>query len=313
VCAEAQQETPPQGDTGVSTTGSGLHYPVTIEDDLGQLEGRRNREIVLEKPVERIVVGEKGCALTLLELGVTDRVVGASEWLIGEVPGFADIPSVGGGSVDVEMIIGLGPDVFVNLVGHNDKSDGQLTAAGINVYTVGTVRELDHIKEHVREYGLMFDRTEKATVIIADMEAKEAEARRIAAAGGENTSAKPTVFMFGPIGDKKTLQSWAPAGGTIVEDLIVKAGGRCLTAEQGLTGWPQYSLEKLLESDPDIIILPFGPYEFASVQEFTSLELVRNFRAVRNGRVYGIASDLIWDLSFKNATALVHFARFINE
>jgi iron complex transport system substrate-binding protein len=288
-------------------------YPLVIEDDSGQMPGRENRTLVLERPVQRIVVGEVGCALALQRLGVVGKVVGASEWIVGGLDGYEDVPSIGGVNVDVELVIRLEPDVFVNLVGHNDRSDRQLIEAGIDVYTVGTVRDLDHVKEHVREYGLMFDRLEEAEAVVAEMEAKEREAQAVVKSGGGDSLEKPTVFMFGPIGDKTTLQTWAPAGGTIVEDLIVRAGGRCLTAEQGLRGWPQYSLEKLLESDPEIIILPLGEYEFSSVEEFTDLDLVQNLRAVRNGRVYGIEKELIWDLSFKNATALLHFARFISE
>jgi len=289
----------------------GVRYPITIEDDWGQVEGRENKTVVLEKPVEKIVVGEKGCALALKEFGVLDRVVGAVDWIINDIPGYEDVASIGAYNVDVERIIGLDPDVFVNLVGHNDKSDTQLLEAGVQIYTVGTVRNLDHIKEHVKTYGLMFDKTEEAEKIIADMEAKEKKAEELAM--GYSAGEKPTVFMFGPVGDMKTLQTWAPSGETIVENLITKAGGVCLTAEQGLTGWPQYSLEKLLESDPDVIILPIGQGNFESVESFTSLEIVKDLSAVKDDRVYGIQKDLVFDLSYKNATALIRFAEFINQ
>jgi len=293
--------------------GTGVEYPVTIEDDTGRIEGQENRIIVIDKPIERIVVGEKGCALVLREFGVLDRVVAVSKWIRQEIPEYGEKISIGGTNVDVELVIGLGPDLFVNLIGHNDKSDRQFLDAGVDVYTVGPVQNLSHIKEHITEYGLMFDKMEDAERIIRDMEKKEQRAEKMVAARGLPEEERPTVFMFGPMGDMKSLQTWAPSGDTFVEDLINKAGGRCLTADQGLTGWPQYSIEKMLESDPDIIITPFGEGLFTSVEQFTSLDIVKDLSAVKNNRVYGIDGELVFSLSYKNATALVKFAEFINQ
>ena len=305
-----------------------VEYPVTIYDDLGQQEGKESREIILEKSVESVILGEKCAALTLLELGVADKVVGGSDFIAGykvdwetgedteepNLPGYENIPSIGGYSgINVEKIIELNPDIYINMFGHTDASDDQLEAAGIKIYTVGTIKDLDHIKSHVKNYGLMFDKLEVANDIISDMNLKEEKVKAAIDASGLSKDEKPTVFMFGPIGDMETLQTWAPAGDTIVEDLITKAGGVCLTAEQGLEGWPEYSIEELLESDPDVIILPFGENVFESVEQFTSLDLVQELSAVKNGRVYGIDKTLVWDLSPKNVDALILFAEFIND
>jgi iron complex transport system substrate-binding protein len=207
----------------------------------------------------------------------------------------------------------LNPELFITLANVATQSMDQLIQAGIQVYTVGTVQDLDHIKELITEFGLMFGTPAAAQKIVDELSAQEDQAAGMVAARNVAEDQRPRVFMFGPMGDMETLQTWAPSGETIVEDLILKAGGRCITAEQGLTGWPQYSLEKLLESDPDIIILPISEAEFSSVEQFTSMELVRHLKAVRNNRVYGIESSLIWDMSFKNGRALVQIAEFINS
>lgn len=307
------QEPVPEHSSPTELQSSGIEYPLTIEDDYGNLKGKENHRLVFEKPVERMIVGEKGCALVLLKLGVIDRVIAAGEWVVNGIPGYEDVPSIGGNFVDVELILGLNPDVLITLLRHNSQSTDQLVRAGVPVYTVGSVRNLEHIKEHIYEYGLMLDRQDAAQQIIDEMNAQEAKAAELAAGKGLPEEARPRVFMFGPMSDIQTLQTWVPGGETIVEDIIRKAGGRCLAAEQGLTGWTQYSLEKLLESDPDVIILPFSESEFSSVEEFTSMDLVKNLKAVKNNRVYGIDSFLIWDLSYKNAQALLKFAEFINQ
>jgi iron complex transport system substrate-binding protein len=295
---------------GTSTSATAVSFPLTVEDDYGQYAGHQNRSLTFIAPVRRIVVGEKGCALTLAKLGVVDRVVGASEWIIRDIPGYEKVKSIGGANLDVELIVSLAPDVYVDLVGHSDESDAQLATYDIPIYTVGTVRSLAHVKKYVTDFGRMFDRMHEAQAIIDDMTAKEKQAAALAPTRA--ASAKPTVFMFGLMADKPSLLTWAPSGQTIVEDLITRAGGRCLTAEQGLTGWPEYSVEKLLASDPDIIILPLHPQGFTSLAEFSALPIVQTLKAVQNKRVYGIESSLVFDLSYKDADALLQFARFIN-
>jgi len=278
---EPEAVSKPAGDIPQRETG--VEYPVTIEDDYGNLGGQEN------------------------------HVVAAGEWIVSEIPGYEEIPSIGGSFMDIELILGLNPDIVITLFSNSTQSTAQLARAGIPVYTVGAVRNLEHIKEHIFEYGLMFDKQDAARDLIEEMKAKEGKAAELTAAKNLREEDKPRVFMFGPMGDLNTLQTWAPAGETIVDDIIRKAGGRCLAAEQGLTGWPQYSLEALLESDPEIIILPLSEAEFSSVEEFTSMDLVQSLQAVRNNRVYGIDSSLLFDLSYKTATALLKFAQFINE
>lgn len=326
VAEEAPAEEEEEAEEVVEEDQYEVEYPVTIEDDAGQQEDSENRQITLEGPVEKIVVAEKCCATIIVELGLTDKVIGGPDWLVGykldmdgeatdepNFPGYEDVPSIGGYSgIDVEFLISLGPDIFVNLVGHTDISDDQFEAAGIEIYTVGTIKDLDHIKQHITNYGIMFDEAEGAAKIVADMNSKEEKVKNAVDGLGLSEDEKPVVFMFGPVGDMETLQTWAPSGDTIVENLIVMAGGKCLTADQGLTGWPEYSIESLLDSDPDVIILPTGGWNFESVEQFTSLDLVQDLSAVINGNVYGIDSTLVFDLSFQNADALVLFAEFIN-
>ena len=289
-----------------------VRYPVVIEDDYGQKTGV-NRKITLKKPAATIVVGEIGCALALLRMGLKDKIIGASGWVLEEVPGLSGIPSIGGhNGIDIELLIALSPDIYIDFKGHSDAAAAQLKNAGIQMYSVGTVRNLEHIIEHITEYGMMFNKMKEAYKITDEIDKTIMQVKKKVLKINTAHDNKPAVFMFGYMGDKNTLQNWSPAGNTIIEDLIIKAGGRCLTAEQGLIGWPQYSIESLLASDPDVIILPRGKYEFQSVEEFTSLEIVKSLKAVKNKRVYLIDKPLVFHMSYKNARALSLFYDFIN-
>lgn len=301
-------------------------YPITIEDDLGSSEGKQDRQITFTKPVKRIIVAEKGSALALKQLGVPDRVVGAGQWIAGykvdgitnkptdvpNMPGYEKVPSIGGTTgIDVELIISLNPDIYISLFSHNDQADTQLERAGIPIYSVGQIRNIEKIMEIVEELGLMTDHMAEASALLSSMKGSLIKVEDAVARYGKPEAQRPVVFMFGWVQDLATLQTWAPSGDTIVSDLIKKAGGRSLAEEQGLKGWVEYNVEALLAADPDIIVLPRGEWEFSSVEQFTSLDLAKNLSAVKNEKVFIIDSDLVWDLSYKNAKALELFAQFI--
>ncbi|MCL6088076.1 MAG: ABC transporter substrate-binding protein [Actinobacteria bacterium] len=301
-----------------------VNYPVTIHDDLGQEKGKQNREITLEKPIEKAIIGEQGCALTLLKFEIADKVVaGGCDFVAGykkdgktpNIAGYENIPVIGGyGGINVEKIIDLKPDIFINLAHHTDKSDAQLEAAGIRIYTVGSIKNLEGIKFHIKNYGFMFDKVSEATKIIDEMNAKEAKVKEAINALNLTDKGKPRVFMLGMAKDKDSVSGWAPGAETFVDDLIIKAGGINIFSEQGISGWAEYSSEALLKSNPDIIILPIGneAYQYKSVEEFTYNPLVKNLTAVKNGKVYGIKGESITQMSWETEDALMQFAKYLH-
>jgi len=78
---------------------------------------------------------------------------------------------------------------------------------------------------------------------------------------------------------------------TFISELIEIAGGINIVAEDGLSDWPEYSIEKLIENNPDIIIAPVSMAPDASVilndSRFSSIN------AVINEKVYIIPDNPI--------------------
>jgi iron complex transport system substrate-binding protein len=78
---------------------------------------------------------------------------------------------------------------------------------------------------------------------------------------------------------------------TFISDLIVTAGGVNILALDGLTGWPEYSVEKVIEHNPDVIIAPesLTPTPDAILQDarFSSV------KAVQEKRVYVVPDNLV--------------------
>ena len=78
---------------------------------------------------------------------------------------------------------------------------------------------------------------------------------------------------------------------TFINDLIEIAGGKNILSEDGLMGWVEYSIETLIEKDPDVIIAPVSlaadPSVILEDQRFASI------KAVVNGDVYIIPDNPI--------------------
>ncbi len=98
------------------------------------------------------------------------------------------------------------------------------------------------------------------------------------------TSAFPMVFIF-----------FNPANGfsvfhySYLHILITLAAGKNIAS--AVEGWTTFSLENLITSDPDMIIL--GDYPWVSPEDVIAREGWGTLRAVQSGSIYPINVDLV--------------------
>ena len=76
---------------------------------------------------------------------------------------------------------------------------------------------------------------------------------------------------------------------TFISELIEMSGGINIVAADGLEGWPEYSLEKLIQNNPDIMIAPISlaPDAAAILSEARFSKIA----AITNKRVYIIPDN----------------------
>jgi ABC-type Fe3+-hydroxamate transport system substrate-binding protein len=294
-----------------------VEYPVTIEDDWGQQEGCENRKLVFDGPAESVIVGETNFALCLKEFGKLDKVKGVEYYIPDDVPELSDSPQVIASSgVDLEGLLDLSPELLVNLMSGTLWEPAvieQIETAGIKIYSIGNVSGLEYIKDYITEYGLMFDSVEIASRLVSEMEEKQEKVKNAVEQTAKSDNEKPEVIYCTSIASE--YGDWVPGSNTFIDQLITDAGGVNLPAKQGIENWGEYSVEKFLESDPDIIIIPVSEnpfYIFKSVEDFTSHEMVQELTAVKEGRVFAITGEYINNMSFTAADALVEFTEAIN-
>ncbi|NLW89078.1 MAG: ABC transporter substrate-binding protein [Clostridiaceae bacterium] len=267
-------------ETETSETAGSL-YPMAIDDSYG------NRAIIEKEPM-RIVSLAPNITELLFDLGAGEKLVGRTDYC--NYPESAlSIASVG--SIDmpsVETIVTLDPDLIIASSIFTEASYEALTELGYTVVVFHEEYDMDGVKDVIASVGAIMDCGTEAQSLIEAMDQRIQSA--IEKIDSENRPSVYYAVSFGDYGD------YTAGGDTYVNALIEMAGGVNIASD--ITGW-SYSVEKLVEKDPDIILV--NEYMLA---DFMALEPYKNLSAVKNGQVFGINPDLIERQGFRNAAGI---------
>ena len=203
-------------------------------DDLG-------RPFALTTKITRVVSLAPNVTEILFALGAGDRVVGTDDF--SNFPNEAKrIPKVGGMQPNVEKIAALKPEVvFASTEGNHPNLASALAAAGIPLYVVRTDR-IDQIAPAMKRIGELLD-TPRTDDAVREVRAAIDAQRR--------TRSRKLRILFAVWTDPL----YVAGRNTFTDDLLRLTGAE--NAVQ-VEGWPQYSLETLVASPPDLILYPRG-------------------------------------------------------
>ena len=262
-------------------------YPLSLVDSYG------NQTVIPSEPM-RIVSCAPNITELLFKLDAGAKIVGRTDYCnypaeVSEIPsvGSIDIPSI-------EAIVALEPDLIIASSIFTESSYNALTELGYTVVVYHEEYDLNGVGKMIRSVGEIVNRIDQGNAAIGEMDAliEEAVSRTI----GKD---RPTVYYavsFGEYGD------YTAGGDTYIHQLIDKAGGDNIAAD--VTGW-SFSIERLIETDPDVILV--NQY---MLEDFFSTEPYSGLSAVRNGRVYGIDSDLLERQGYRNAEGIERLVSF---
>lgn len=242
-------------------------------DDYGNTVGvpaEPRRVVSLSPAVTEIV-----CAL-----GRADLLVGRTDFCLYP-PEVQSIESIGGiSNLNVEKILSMNPDLVISGSMIPQKSAEHLMSLGVPMVCVIEKNRFEGLYENISKIGRLIGRPAAADSLVAALKSEMDDDR--AQHAGTSDSLRPTVYYvvgFGAGGN------FTAGGDTFINDLIAMAGGRNIAA--GVKGW-NYSLEALLDADPDyIIIRREDSASFCTTAPYTRLD------AVRKGRVVAIESSTI--------------------
>ncbi len=281
----------------VLLSGLGIGARAGAAGDVADMLGRRVR--IPDHPA-RIVSLAPSITETVFALGDGDRLAGVTDYC-DYPPEATRKPRVGGiATPNFEAILALRPDLVIatsesNYADHVER----LTSLGLPVYVVRPV-DWETVFESIERIGDVLGRGAVARAQVAAMR-RDADAIGLAVAGAPRPRVLYVVWPNPLI---------APGRGTLINDLIQRAGGESVTAAEPLP-YPRLSLETVVERRPDRIIV--GRHGQESVEELLrGWERLGSVSAVREGRVYGVDGDLVHRPGPRMVEALRALARVIH-
>ncbi|MFW6266511.1 MAG: ABC transporter substrate-binding protein [Halanaerobiales bacterium] len=264
---------------GIGNLSTEASFPVEVEDDLGQ-------NITLEEKPEKIITMAPSMTEMVFAIGLGDKVVGVTDYadypeeaLEKDKIGDVTEPSI-------ETIVAMEPDLVL-AAGVNKKEtieklqDLDITVAGFDP------SNLKETIEVINKVGELTGERVQASETAAEMSREMNEIENLVEEKLEEKE-RPTVF-YEIWNDPLTTAS----EGTFIHDLIVIAGGENIGAEaEG--SYPQYSLEKLLEKDPEVFISSeHSASEEVSAESIKDRNNFSALQAVQNDRVYVVDQDIV--------------------
>jgi len=252
--------------------------------------------VSLAAPPQRIISLYGGLTEILSALGVGNRIVARTQ---GDET-IKGIPTVGTHlQPNVEMILALKPDLVVQGgVAKGIPALKRLEAAHVPV-AMFAPHDFASLFSTITRLGTLSGQTEAAAALNRSMQAKLADvAQRVAG------RPKPRVFF-----EVRELNLLAAGQGSLVNDIITRAGGANLVASpQKLT---LYSLEALMQANPDVYIIQKGPMNRSPDNIYTR-PYFQELKAVKAHRVLVVSESLYSRPGPRSAEAVAELSRFLH-
>jgi iron complex transport system substrate-binding protein len=262
-------------------------YPLRVVDDSGA-------SLTLAARPRRIVSLTLFSDEVLLQLLGPDRLLGVTTFSTD--PAVSNVAAQAAEvphrlTMNVELLVSLAPDLVIVASWTDPDSVRQLRDAGIPVYLVSSPVTFDEIRSKVVALALLVGEGERGRALVAAMDRELADvAARVAKIPA---SRRLSVIDWTPWGAAQGRgSSW---------DEIVRAAGLTNAADSVASDrWGQVPLskERLLELDPDVLVLPgwvsgdpkggADAFYRATVRD----PALEGLRAVRTGRVYEMPERL---------------------
>lgn len=251
---------------------------------------------------QRIVSLAPSLTETLFAVGAGEQVVGVTEYC-NFPPAVSRVQRIGGledGSVDLERIIALRPDLVTALAAGQDGTVTALRRLGLRVEVVPSETVADALRA-IRRLGTLTGHRAEAARLEADLARRiRAVREKVATVPAER---RPRVFY--QLWDEPLMTA---TGDTLAGQLVEMAGGVNVFAD--LAGrYPQVSPEAVLARDPQVILAPAHHAGAVSRDRLAGRPGWDRIDAVRHGRVFVLDGDLVSRPGPRVAEALERVAR----
>lgn len=256
---------------GCSTENQEVIQDKTITDSLG-------REVNMDTTPEKIISISPGITEILFALGLNEEIIGVSDYC--DYPADAQTKDKMGGfkNPNVEVIISKNPDVVFTSAGVQEEIIQNLEELNIKVIALdaGTIQQ---VMDNIELAGKITGKEDKANEIVADMK------QRVEVVTAK-VKDQPQPKVFFEVWDDPLMTA---GPGSFTHDIIEMAGGVNVASDADKK-YVTYSIEKLLEADPDIYIVNSHAHEPQDVKTRNGYEVLS---AIKNDQIFSIEDNLI--------------------
>ena len=280
---------------GLGQTSHAAQFPVTVTDD-------RGKEVTIYSRPKRIISLSPANTEILFALGLDEEIVGVTEFC-NYPPEAKDKEKIGGYSnPNLEKIVSLKPDLILADYGNPIKGIKQIESLGYTLVGLNP-KTIEDILRNIKLVGKITGKTKEASELISNMKERlnSVEERVRSLDEGEKVRVL-YVIWYKPL--------WTAGSGTFIDELIKKAGGINIASE--LSGYKQMSLEKVIEKNPQVIVVGESkdqPNLVKTVKEETTLF---GTDAFRNNRIYTIDTDIVSRSGPRIVDALEQLAKLLH-
>lgn len=182
---------------------------------------------------------------------------------------------------NIETLISLEPDLIITADWKNKELFLQAEELGTKIFVYKTPKNFEEQKDLILELSTILEEKEKGNKIVSDMETR----LKILQEKIKNVkSYTPKVLLY-------TSFETTAGKNTTFDNMIELIGGENLAKTIGITGEEKISKEKLIELDPEIIIIPLWSGDINS-EEFINFirndESLKDVQAVKSKKVYAV-------------------------
>ena len=270
--------------------------PGTYTDDIG-------RQVDISEVPERIVSFGPNITEILFALGLGDNVVGVSDFC--DYPEAAqEKPKVGNAfSPSIEKVVALEPDLVLTV--KHEQFNSELDSLGIK-FIVLDPKDVDSIVESIGLAAEVTGRLKEGERLVKDMEDRISQV-------ATKVEGAPRVKVFFIVDATDPNNPWTAGPGSFIGDIITMAGGENI-ADESLGAWAQLSIEQIVDSDPDIIIIQTmtGGEPTVSKAVLEEHPIWQQMTAVKQGRMEYVDGDLVSRAGPRIVQGLEEMARIIH-
>ena len=179
-----------------------------------------------------------------------------------------------------EVLISLNPDLIIAADWITKKIDDIGATIGAKVYYYKTPSNYEEQKKVIRDLANLVEEKENGEKIIKNMDNRlKALQNKIAK---NYKGAKPRILMYTSFGTTSGKN-------TTFNDMVKLINGVNVVAEAGVDRFKDISKEKIIELNPDIIIVPIAK-KYDNVDKISKLfyedSSFKNVKAIKNKKVY---------------------------